>query len=244
MVLKDERGRQYTKEVNSPICITSTAFQKMADPNFNMGEISVARSCAESKTAMALSSNSNSTIEEVAQANPDGIKFFQIYMSKQETVNFDLWKRCKDNGYQGFAVTCDTQLLGKRVKDVHNKFTLPNHLSIINYEKYGSGNEVAQVDKNIKSTGSALADFMNNHKENKFGWEVLKYINNATGNTMVVSAKGIMCPEDARLALDNGADVIYVSNHGARQLDTTPTTIEVLGPIAKEVRRWESEHGR
>ena len=82
MILKDKNGQSYRKEVESPICITSTAFQKMADPNFNKGEISVAQTCSETKTVMALSSNSNSTIEQVASANPEGVKFFQIYMSK------------------------------------------------------------------------------------------------------------------------------------------------------------------
>jgi isopentenyl diphosphate isomerase/L-lactate dehydrogenase-like FMN-dependent dehydrogenase len=52
---------------------------------------------------------------------------------------------------------------------------------------------------------------------------------------MAVMAKGIMCREDARLAMENGADGLYVSNHGARQLDTTPATIEVLKEISEEV---------
>lgn len=198
---------------------------------------------------MILSSNSNATIEDVAQVNPTGIKLFQIYMSKQESVNKDLWDRCMKNGFHGFAVTCDTQLLGKRRRDVRNGFGLPEYLSVANYDKYGSGDSFAAVDKTAKkvqsspsakkSTGSALADFMNNHKENRFSWEVLKYIKKVTRGQAIVAAKGIMCPEDAILALENEADVIYVSNHGARQLDTTPTTIDVLPSIVKAVRAWE-----
>lgn len=146
-----------------------------------------------------------------------------------------------ENGFHGFAITCDTQLLGKRRLDVHNKFGLPSHLSIANYDKYGTGGDIDNTDGK-KPAGSALAAFMNNHKENKFSWEVLNQIKKATNNRAIVAAKGIMCAEDARLALDNGADVIYVSNHGARQLDTTPTTIEVLPSIVAEVRKWESDN--
>jgi len=71
---------------------------------------------------------------------------------------------------------------------------------------------------------------MNNHKANDFSWEIIQKIKKATD--LPVIAKGIMCKEDALLALENGADAIYVSNHGARQLDTTPATIEVLSEIS------------
>ena len=61
---------------------------------------------------------------------------------------------------------------------------------------------------------------------------------------MPVFAKGIMCQDDAFLALQNGADGIYVSNHGARQLDTTPATIEILAEVAEEVAAIERETGK
>ena len=70
------------------------------------------------------------------------------------------------------------------------------------------------MSKNLKSTGSALADFMRDHKDNVFSGEVISYIKKETG--LPVMAKGIMCAEDAYEALSNGADGIYVSNHGSR----------------------------
>lgn len=82
MRVKDENGDWKMQEIPSPICITSTAFQKLADVHNNMGEVSVAESCAETNLPMILSSNSTATIEEVAKVNPKGIKLFQIYMSK------------------------------------------------------------------------------------------------------------------------------------------------------------------
>ena len=75
---------------------------------------------------------------------------------------------------------------------------------------------------------------MNNVKDNQFGWEVIRKIKRETG--LPVFAKGVMCAEDAILAMNAGADAIYVSNHGARQLDTTPCTIEVLPEIVAVVK--------
>ena len=79
------------------------------------------------------------------------------------------------------------------------------------------------------------------HKDNHISWEVVKYVKEKSG--LPVYAKGVMCREDARLALENGIDGIYVSNHGARQLDTTPATIEVLKEIADEAEAYSKEHG-
>ena len=71
------------------------------------------------------------------------------------------------------------------------------------------------------------------HKNNEIGWDIVPTIKQVSG--LPVFAKGVMCKEDARLAIENGIDGIYVSNHGARQLDTTPATIEVLREIVNEV---------
>ena len=87
-------------------------------------------------------------------------RIYQIYMSKDLLVNEDMWSRAASSGFTGFALTCDTQLLGKRIADVHNRFNLPSHLGIANYEKYQSSTKLTE------SKGSALAHFMNNEKDN------------------------------------------------------------------------------
>lgn len=146
----------------------------MAHPE---GELATARACNELSCPMILSSNSNTLIEEVAKCNPNEDKYFQIYVSKVLEVNLDIWKRVKDAGYKGFVLTCDTQLLGKRERDVRNKFTMPSHLTIANYDKYsadtGAGDITSSAADSKQSTGSALADFMNTHKDNQFGWEII-----------------------------------------------------------------------
>lgn len=116
---------------------------------------------------------------------------------------------------------------------MRNGFQLPAGLTMANYSKYSKSHG---EEANIKSSGkdSGLAEYVNNHKDNKIGWEVIREIKKLSG--LPVIAKGIMCAEDAIIAFENGADAIFVSNHGARQLDTTPATIEVLAEVIEAVR--------
>jgi len=161
------------------------------------------------------------------------MKFMQIYLSKIPEVNKDLFTRVKNAGYKQLHLTTDTQILGKRENDVRNNFSLPAGLTMANYNKYQKSHG---EEANIKSSGkdSGLAEYVKNHKDANIGWEVIGEMKKASG--LPVVAKGIMCAEDALIALENGADAIFVSNHGARQLDTTPATIEVLSEVIHAVR--------
>jgi len=108
-------------------------------------------------------------------------------------------------------LTTDTQLLGKRLNDTRTRFSLPHPLKMQNFAKY-----VEQgAESNVKGqSGSGLAEFVKTHKNNDIGWDVIPYIKRVSG--LKVYAKGVMSGDDARLAIENGIDGIYVSNHGAR----------------------------
>ena len=105
--------------IDSPICITSTAFQRMANPD---GEIATARACNKTKTPLVLSSWATSLNEDVGKAAPDSMKIYQIYLSKVPEVNADIWARVRNSGFKALALTTDTQLLGKRLDDTRNGF--------------------------------------------------------------------------------------------------------------------------
>ena len=91
-----------------------------------------------------------------------------------------------------------------------------------NYAKYSNTHgEEAKIKSSGKDSG--LAEYVKNHKDMNIGWEVIAEIKKVSG--LPVIAKGVMCAEDALIALEYGADALFVSNHGARQLDTTPATI-------------------
>ena len=106
-------------------------------------------------------------------------------------------------------LTTDTQLLGKREQDVRNGFQLPSHLNMANMSKY-----MAAATSVKSSKESGLAEYARNHKHNEIGWDIIPFIKKVSG--LKVFAKGIMCAEDAVLAIKNGADGIHISNHGAR----------------------------
>lgn len=155
------------KAIDSPICVTSTAFQRMATPD---GECATARACNASKTPMVLSSWATSSNEDVGKSAPDSVKVYQIYMSKIPEVNQDIWKRVKESGFTAFAMTTDTQLLGKRLNDVRNQFSLPHPWSMANFAKYMDKGAVSDVKS---ESGSGLQEFVKLHKNNEIGWDIV-----------------------------------------------------------------------
>lgn len=197
------------KKIDSPICITSTAFQRMAHPE---GEVATAKACGNMNTPMVLSSWATSTAEEIGEAAPEIPKVYQIYLSKLPEVNKDIWARVKKSGFTALALTTDTQLLGKRLNDVRHNFALPEPWKMANFEKYKDKQSVSVKSESKK--GSGLSEFVRLHKDNNIDWTTIPKIKKLSG--MKVWAKGIMCREDALLAMQNGVDGIYVSNHGAR----------------------------
>ena len=167
----------------------------MATPE---GEVATARACQKTKTPLVLSSWATSSNEEVGAAAPDCVKVYQVYPSKIHEVNADIWARVKKSGFTALALTCDTQLLGKRLNDTRNKFSLPHPLKMQNFAKYMDQG----AESNVKGKeGSGLAEFVKTHKNNEIGWDVVPYIKRVSG--LKVFAKGVMCAEDARLAIEN-----------------------------------------
>ena len=115
----------------------------MAHPD---GEVATARAANSFlQTPLLLSNWGTSSVEEVGQSAPDSLKMFQIYMSKQEAVNDDLWRRCRDNGFKAMCLTTDTQLLGKRDNDVRVRFELPAHLDLASLSKYKTTGQATEV---------------------------------------------------------------------------------------------------
>ena len=177
---------------------------------------------AEAGTCLTLSSWSTSTIEDVAEANSSGLRWFQLYVYKDQSVTLDLIRRAERAGFKALAVTVDTPYLGRRNDDVRNKFALPPHLTLANYTKsYATG---------VKSDAdSGLAAFVASLIDSSLTWSLVPWLRSVTNLKIVL--KGILTAEDARLAVQYGADGILVSNHGARQLDTVPATVSMLGNI-------------
>lgn len=214
--------------VSSPIVIAPTAMQQMAHPD---GEAATARAAKRLGALMTLSSWSTLPLEEVAAAAPGGLRWFQLYVYKDRDVTLDLIRRAERAGYKALAVTVDTPILGRREADIKNKFSLPSHLTMGNFKKAGGSH--SSGTKSAGKEGSGLASYVASLIDRTLTWEDIKWLKRTTKMKIVI--KGVLSPEDALIGVQHGVDAIWVSNHGARQLDTTPSTIEALPDIIRAV---------
>jgi (S)-2-hydroxy-acid oxidase len=180
---------------------------------------------------MTLSSWSTTPLEEVAQAAPGGYRWFQLYVYKDRAVTLDLVKRAERAGYKALAVTVDTPILGRREADIKNRFALPAHLTMGNF--IGAGGAHAEGTKSAGDKGSGLASYVASLIDQTLTWDDIAWLRKNT--TLKIVVKGVMTVDDALASVRHGVDAIWISNHGARQLDTTPATIEVLPDIVRAV---------
>ncbi|KAL6991488.1 Cytoplasmic glyoxalase II [Sarracenia purpurea var. burkii] len=194
--------------------------------DFGTGECATARAASAAGTIMILSSWTTSSVEEVASTGP-GVRFFQLYVNKDRNVVAQLVRRAERAGFKAIALTVDTPRLGRREADIKNRFALPPHLTLKNYE----GLDLGKIDK---TDDSGLASYVANQTDRSLSWKDVKWLQTITHLPILV--KGVLTAEDARLAVQAGAAGIIVSNHGARQLDYVPATISALEEVVKAVQ--------
>nr|XP_028578040.1 hydroxyacid oxidase 1 [Podarcis muralis] len=214
------------QKLSMPICVAATAMQCMAHAD---GEIATARACRSMGTGMMLSSWSTTSVEEVAQEAPEAIRWLQLYIYKDREVTRSLVKRAEKAGYKGIFVTVDTPFLGKRLDDVRNKFQLPPNLRMKNFET----NDLAFSSETGYGENSGLSVYVAEAIDPSINWEDMRWLRGLT--SLPIVAKGILRADDAQEAVKHGVNGILVSNHGARQLDGVPATVEVLPEIIEAV---------
>ncbi|KAJ4754796.1 Peroxisomal (S)-2-hydroxy-acid oxidase [Rhynchospora pubera] len=208
-------------KISMPIMIAPSAMQKMAHPD---GELATARAAASAGTIMTLSSWATSSVEEVNATGP-GIRFFQLYVYKDRNIVRHLVRRAEKAGFKAIALTVDTPRLGRREIDIKNRFTLPPHLTLKNFENLDLG-------KMDKANDSGLAAYVASQVDQSLSWKDVQWLQTIT--SLPILCKGIMTAEDTQKAIECGAAGIIVSNHGARQLDYSPATITCLEEVVKE----------
>ncbi|GCC33195.1 2-Hydroxyacid oxidase 1 isoform X1 [Chiloscyllium punctatum] len=213
------------QRINMPICVSATAMQRMAHPE---GEVATVKACGRLGTGMMLSTWATSSIEEVAEAVPSATRWLQLYIYKDRELTKSLVRRAEKAGYCGVFLTVDTPYLGKRLADVRNKFKLPPHLRMANFETLDLA-----FSKKDYGDDSGLAVYTADAIDPSIKWEDIDWLRELTKLPIVL--KGILRADDAREAAKHGIDGILVSNHGARQLDCVPATIDVLAEITDAV---------
>ena len=176
-------------------------------------------------TCMILSTWSTTSIEEVAQVNGSGLRWFQLYVFKEKHVTMDIIRRAEQAGYKALAVTVDTPRVGKRLADIRNKFNLPSHLQLAN----ANSHTLQAMQSSVltqQQTESGVHKCTELLQENKLTWDTITWVKNCT--KLPVILKGILTGEDAKLAVQHGVDGIIVSNHGGRQLDGVLATVSCV----------------
>ncbi|XP_054463134.1 hydroxyacid oxidase 1 [Anoplopoma fimbria] len=217
------------QKLSMPVCVAATAMQRMAHPD---GETATARACRAVGTGMMLSSWATSTIEEVMSAmtaSVGGVMWLQLYIYKDRELTLSLVRRAEEAGYKAIFVTVDTPYLGRRLDDMRNRFKLPSHLSLSNF----SSASLAFSEGNY-GNDSGLAVYVAKAIDPSLCWDDITWLKKHTHLPVIL--KGVVNGEDADQAVNYGVDGILVSNHGARQLDGVPATLDVLEEVVLAVQ--------
>ena len=210
------------REHSWPVLIAPMGVQRIV---CDEGEIAMARGARRQSTAFTLSTVATCSIEDVAeQAGPWG---FQLYLLRDRSHTLDLVRRAEERGAASLIVTVDTPVMGNRECNVRNRFVLPQGVGMANFDAPAIQSLVDATD------GQGLVDLAQVNFEPAIGWSDIEWI--ASNTRLPIVVKGILAPEDARIAVDRGAKAIVVSNHGGRQLDGAVATLDALPGIVDAV---------
>jgi 4-hydroxymandelate oxidase len=217
----DTRVTLLGRELPYPILLAPTAYQKLSHPE---GELATVRGAGEAGATTVLSTMSNVTLEEVARAAKAPL-WFQLYVQPDRGFTRELVQRAEAAGYQALAITVDTPVLGPRYRELRAKFKLPDGIDRANLR--GLAGSTGGQRPTEESIFSATLD-------PKLSWKDIEWLRSLT--KLPVILKGVQNPDDAQRAIEVGAAGVIVSNHGGRNLDTGPATIEALPGVVARVQ--------
>ena len=234
----------------APILVAPVAMQKMAHPD---GEIGAALACAEARVPYCASQQSTTRVERIGEAiaKASGAMWFQLYVLRDRAAVEALVRRAERAGATALVVTVDAPTLGRRERDVRNKFALAAGLRLANVDVQqvpesksksesesgsgsGSGSGSSAPSSSSASTlRQASISRRIGGRDDSLTWRDVRWLRSIT--SLPVILKGVLTPEDARNAVASGAAAVWVSNHGGRQLDGAPATLEALPGVARGV---------
>lgn len=240
----DTTGTILGREVPFPLILAPTGFTRIAHPP---GELAVARAAERAGLPYSLSTMGTRSVEEVAAVS-NGSKWFQVYVWRDKGLLKDMILRAKEAGFEVLCITVDAAMLGRRERDVRRGFTLPPKMGIDTLfegmirpswslrfalaEPISFANVAGNTDID-GSTAVDLAAFMNEQFDPTLSWEDVAWMRSLWDGPVLV--KGIQCVADAVIGRDEGLDGVILSNHGGRQLDSAPSIIELVQPVADAV---------
>ena len=239
------------QKVAMPVAIAPTGLTGMQHAD---GEILAARAAKKFGIPFTLSTMSICSIEDVSKGTDGHPFWFQLYVMRDRDFIERLIERARAANCSALVITLDLQILGQRHKDLKNGLSAPPKLTIANLINIASkprwalgmlgtsrrefGNIVGHV-KGVENMGS-LSAWTAQQFDPRLNWGDVEWIKKRWGGKIIL--KGIQDAEDARLAVESGADAMIVSNHGGRQLDGAQSSIEALPAIVDAVGKQIEVH--
>jgi 4-hydroxymandelate oxidase len=207
-------------ELAFPIVLAPTGFQRLFHPE---GELASVRGAGSAGALFTISTAATTSIEDIAAAASAPL-WFQMYVQRDRGFTRELVRRAEAAGCRALMFTVDTPVLGARDREQRSRLELPAGIEAVNLRGLAAQTEGAPTFAHGPH---------NPFLDPSLTWEVLSWLVGETNLPVIV--KGLLRADDAVLAVEHGAAAIAVSNHGGRNLDTVPATIDVLPRIASAV---------
>lgn len=208
-------------QLTMPVAVAPMAYQRLVHVE---GELVLASAAAAAGIPSVISTLSSVPLEKIAAVAPS---WFQLYWLRDRRVVASLVDRAVEAGCSALMVTVDVPVMGRRLRDVRNSFALPPEVVAANIVDM-----VTEAHFAVPGL-SAVAAHTASAFDPAVSWSDLEWLRSASELPLVV--KGILDPQDAKRAVEVGADGVVVSNHGGRQLDGAPASIDALGPVVDAV---------
>jgi L-lactate dehydrogenase (cytochrome) len=240
---RDQSVTVLGRKLDLPLILSPTGLPGMLWPN---GAIEAAQAADKAGAGFCLSSMSSSTVEDVSTATGRPI-WFQLYVMRDRGLSRALIERAKAAGCSALVLTVDLTMQGQRDRDVHNGLTIPPSLRLSNLIDFAlhpgwvwrflTGPRVTLANL-VGATGGkddmfTIAGFVNSQFDQSITWKDIEWAKSIWGGPLAL--KGILDPEDAKLAAQHGVDAVIVSNHGGRQLDGVRSAISALPDVVDAV---------
>ncbi|MEU6824298.1 alpha-hydroxy acid oxidase [Streptomyces atriruber] len=206
-----------------PLAVAPVAYQRLVHPE---GELAAARAAQAAGVPFTASTLSSVPVERLTAVG--GSVWFQLYWLREPGRSLDLVRRAEDAGAEAIMLTVDVPWMGRRLRDVRNRFALPDHVRAAHL---AAGPTAAHRPPPSGASGAASA--LDAHTEATFSpaltWSSVAALRERTRLPLVL--KGILAAEDARRAVECGVDAVVVSNHGGRQLDGALPSVDALPEV-------------
>jgi isopentenyl diphosphate isomerase/L-lactate dehydrogenase-like FMN-dependent dehydrogenase len=228
--VRDLSTELFGAELPAPVLLAPVGVQSIVHDD---GELATARASASTGVPYIHSTAASHSIEEAAEANGDGTRWFQLYWPSDPELAKSFLSRAEAAGYGAIVVTLDTTLLAWRPRDLQGGY-LPflKGVGVANYFSdpvFRDGLEKPPEEDLQAAVGRWVLAFSNPG----ISWDKLSFLRENT--ELPILLKGILHPDDARMAVDHGMDGVIVSNHGGRQVDGAIGTLDALPAVAEVV---------